>query len=301
MDDLDRELQVHLEIEAEEHRGRGLTAAEARDAASRALGRRAHIREEVHDLSRWAPLEALAQDLRYGLRMLRRHPAFTLVAVLTLALGVGANTAVFSVIDAVLLRPLPYPRSDELVMVWENVNLPAYKNDQNTPSPGNFSDWRAGSTAFAAMAAVAGRAWNLTGAGEPLRIQGDAVSANFFSVLGVDPALGRTFADEEDQPGGALVAVLGHGLWADRFGADPAIVGQTIRLDDTRYLVVGVMPGGFAFPDPDDRLWTPVALTPQQLANHGSHFLRVVARLKHGVAIARAQAELDAIAARLTR
>jgi hypothetical protein len=164
--------------------------------------------------------------------MLRKHPGFTFAAAMTLALGVGANTAVFSVVEAVLLRPLPYPRADRLAMVWENVNLPAYKNDQNTPAPGNFSDWRSQSTAFSAMAAIGYRAWNLTGNGDPIRLSGEAVSANLFGLFGVDAALGRTFTEDEDQPGAANVVVLAHGLWTDRFGGDPAMLGQTIRLDD---------------------------------------------------------------------
>jgi putative ABC transport system permease protein len=299
-DDLDRELRTHLELEAEEQRDAGLDAEDARYAAMRALGNQAHIKEDVRALSPVAAIDDFFQDLRYGFRMLRKHPGFTFVAALTLALGIGANTAMFSVVDAVLLQPLPYPQADRLTMVWENVNLPAYKNDQNTPAPGNFNDWRQ-SAAFSGMAAIGGRAWNLTGAGDPLRLQGDAVSANFFSVLGVDVAFGRTFTMEEDQPGGPKVAVLGHGLWSDRFGSDPTIVGRKILLDDTPYTVVGVMPRGFAFPDPEDRLWIPIGLTPQQLANHGSHFLRVVARLKPGATLAQAQAELDGIAARLTQ
>jgi putative ABC transport system permease protein len=300
-DDLDRELRTHLEIEAEDQRDAGLNAADARDAARRLLGNTTAVREEVYLMSKWAALDALAQDVRYGLRLLRKHPGFTLVAALTLALGVGANTAMFSVVEAVLLRPLPFPQADRLVMVWENVNLPAYKNDQNTPSPGNFNEWRTQSTAFTGMAAIGYRAWNLTGAGDPIRIAGEAVSAELFPLLGVEPLLGRTFTADEDRAGGPSVAMLGFGLWTERFGADPAIVGKTIRLDDAPYTVVGVLPRGFAFPDPDDRLWVPIALTPQQLQNRGSHFLRVVGRLKPGVTVAQAQGELDGIAARLTK
>src|SRR6516162_1209925 len=184
-DDLDRELRVHLEIEAEEQRDRGLSDGEAQHAARRALGSRLKIVEEVYEMSSRAALDALARDARYGLRMLRKHPGFTIVAALTLALGVGANTAMFSVVEAVLLRPLPYPHAEQLAMVWENVNLPAYKNDQNTPAPGNFNDWKEQSTAFDAMAAIGFRAWNLTGAGDPIRVSGEAVSANFFPALGV--------------------------------------------------------------------------------------------------------------------
>ena len=300
-DDLDRELRVHLEIEAEEQRDRGLSDDEAQHAARRALGSRLKIVEEVYEMSSRAALDALARDARYGLRMLRKHPGFTIVAALTLALGVGANTAMFSVVEAVLLRPLPYPHAEQLVMVWENVTLPAYTNSQNTPAPGNFNDWRQQSTAFTGMAAISFRAWNLTGVSEPARIDGEAVSANLFAILGVDAAFGRTFSDDEDRAGGPAVAVLGYGLWAEHFGADPSILGRTIHLDDVPYQVIGVMPQGFAFPDADDRLWVPIALTPTQLENHGSHFLRVVARRKPGVTLAQAQSELDGIAAKLSR
>jgi predicted permease len=300
-DDLDRELRTHLDIEAEEQRDAGKSAGEALDAARRALGRETAIREDVRALSPAAMVDDLLQDLRYGLRMLRKHPGFTVVAALTLALGIGANTAIFSVVETVLLRPLPYPAADRIVMLWENVNIPAYKNDQNTPAPGNFNDWRQQSQSYTGMAAIGFRAWNLTGAGDPVRISGEAVSSGFFDVLGVEPVLGRAFTPPEDAPGSERVAILGHGLWTERFGGDPSVVGRSIELDDVAYTIVGVMPRGFAFPDPDDRLWVPIALTPQQLANHGSHFLRIVARLRTGTTTAQAQSEIDAIAAQLAR
>jgi predicted permease len=299
-DDLDRELRTHLELEAEEQRDAGLNAEEARYAAQRALGSRALIREDVRGLSPLAALDDLAQDLRYGLRMLLKRPGFTIVAALTLALGIGANTAMFSVIDTVLLRPLPYAQADRLAMVWENVNLPAYKNRRNPSAPGNFNDWKTHNTVFSGMAAIGGRSWTLTGRGEPLRVDGEAVSAALFQVLRVGPALGRVFSPDDDRPGNSRVVLLGHRFWTDQFGADPAIVGQTIHLNDTPYTVVGVMPRGFYFPDPEDKLFVPLALTPQQLASHDGHSLRVVARLEDGVAFAQAQANLESVAARIT-
>jgi len=299
-DDLDRELRRHLELEAEEQRESGLTADEARAAALRALGNQARIREEVRALSPMAAIEDLLQDLRYGLRMLLEHPGFTIVAALTLALGIGANTAMFSVVDAVLLQPLPYPQADRLAMIWENVNLPAYKNSHNPSAPGNFHDWRTQNTSFTDMAAIGGRSWNLTGSGEPARVDGEAVSAALFPLLQVDAALGRVFTADEDRQGGARVVLLSQGLWNDRFGADAGIIGKTIRLSEEPYTVVGVMPRGFYFPDPDDKLWVPIALTPQQLANHDGHSLQTLARLKPDVTLAQAQANLDGIAKRLT-
>jgi putative ABC transport system permease protein len=243
----------------------------------------------------------MLQDLRYAVRILTRNPAFTLGASLTLALGIGVNTAMFSVVETALLRPLPFPHADELTMVWENVNLPAYRNDQNTPAPGNFDAWRSETSSFTGMAAIGYRSWSLSETGEPLRIEGEAVSAGFFPLLGVDPILGRAIVEDDDQPGRDHVAVIGYGLWTERFGADSGVVGRTIRLNDESYTVIGVMPRGFAFPDPDDRLWVPIALTPAQAANHGSHFLRVVGRLRPSMTIARAQSDLGAVSERLSR
>ena len=299
-DDLDRELQAHLECEADEQRERGLSGEEAAFAARRALGNIAHIKEDVRAVSPWSAVDDFAQDLRYGLRMLRKHPAFAIVAAVTLALGVGATTAIFSIVDAVLLRPLPYADVDRLAMVWENVNLPAYTNAQNTPSPGNFRDWRDRNSTFVDLAAIRAGNWNLTDGGDPIRVEGENVSASLFRLLQIEPLVGRLFTPDEDAAGAGHVALLGHALWTDRFASNPNIVGQTIHLNDVPYTVVGVLPRGFHFPDPTDQLYVPLGLTPQQLANHGSHFLRVVGRLKPGVTLPQAQADLDGVARRLT-
>jgi putative ABC transport system permease protein len=300
-DDLDRELRAHLENEADDLRARGLSEADARTAARLALGSEAIIREEVRALSPWAALDDAAQDVRYGLRLLRKYPGFAVVAALTLALGVGATTTIFSVVHAVLLRPLPYADADRLAMVWENVNLPQYKNAQNAPAPGNFRDWRAQNSTMLDLAAMRDGAWSLTDHGDPVRVGGEMVSASLFRLLQIEPALGRTFSADEDRASPSRVVLLGHGLWVDRFGSDPSIVGRTIHLNDEPYTVVGVMPRGFQFPDTDDQLWVPLGLSPDQLANHGSHFLRVIGRLKPDATIARAQADLETVAARLTK
>jgi len=160
-------------------------------------------------------------------------------------------------------------------MVWEDVNLPTYKNHHNASAPGNFHDWDTQNRVFSDMAAVGARSWNLTGSGEPMRVDGEAVSAALFRVLQVVPILGRTFTSEDDTPAGASVALLAHGFWLDRFGGDPKIVGQTIRLNDRPYTVIGIMPRGFYFPDPDGKLFVPLALTPQQRATHDGHSLTV--------------------------
>jgi len=245
-------------------------------------------------------MESLLRDLRFGVRMLVKDPGFTLIAVLTLALGIGANTAIFSVVNAVLLRPLSYPQSESLVMVWERVRLAHYQNDRNAPAPGNFADWRKGNTTFKDMTAISSRNFNLTGDGEPLRIHGAAVSASFFSVLRIDPVMGRIFTAEEDRPDAMRVVALSHRLWTSQFGGDPQILGKTIHLDGESYTVLGVMPPAFHFPDPDAQVWIPIALSPAELANHGSHKLLVVARLKDNVSLTQAQTEMSRIADTLT-
>jgi len=298
--DLDAEVHAHLEMLAEENMRKGMTPEEARSAARREFGGVEQAKELYREQRSLLFLETLFQDVRYALRMLRKSPGFTAVAVLTLALGIGANTAIFSVMEAVLLRPLPFPDPEQLAMVWENVHLPHYQNDQNTPAPGNFADWKNRNRAFSSMAAIGYRSWNLTGTGEPVRIEGEAFSADIFSVLQTYPMLGGAFTVEEDRSGAAHVALLGYGLWTNRFAADPNMIGRTIRLDEESYTVIGVMPQGFRFPDPDDQLYVPLALTEEQLANHGSHFLRVVARLKPGVTLPQAQSEMEVVAQHLT-
>src|SRR5215212_2720537 len=244
-------------------------------------------------------MNTLWQDLRYGLRMLFKNPGFTVISVLALALGIGANTAIFSVVNTVLLRPLPYKEPDRLVMVWEDNSKIGYPRD--TPAAANYIDWREQSTVFEGMAATADLSLNLTGAGEPERFDGKRVSANFFSLLGVEPQLGRGFMPEEDVPGANKVVVLSHGLWQRRFGSDQGLVGKSITLNGEGYTVVGVMPQGFQFLSQDVGMWVPIAFTQQQAANRGSHYLRVVARLKPGVSVERAQAEMSTIAARLSQ
>jgi len=239
----------------------------------------------------------LWQDLRYGLRVLVKNPGFTTVAVVALALGIGANSAIFSVVNAVLLRPLPYKDPDRLVMIWEDDTKGGYPRD--TPAAANYIDWRDQNQVFEGMAAMADQSFNLTGAGEPERIEGRRVSASLFPLLGVEPQLGRAFSPEEDQPGGSRVAVMSHGLWQRRFGADPSVIGRPLTLNGESYTVVGVMPSHFQFPTRESELWVPIAFTSQEAANRGRHYLKVVARLKPGVSVEQAQAEMSTIAARL--
>ena len=242
-------------------------------------------------------METLLQDLRYGARMLRKKPSFTFVAVITLALGIGANTAIFSLVSAVLMRPLNYAEPEQLVMVWEEEAAINLKSE--TPAPANYADWKAQSQSFADMAALEQRIYNLTGDGEPEKVFAYGVSANFFPLLGAQPTLGRTFTTEEDKPGTNKVVVLSHGLWQSRYGGEPKTVGRDIQLNGERYTVVGVMPPDFQFVFPDIRLWVPIAFTPEQLANRSNHYLEVVARLKPGVSVAQANADVRAIMERV--
>ena len=243
-------------------------------------------------------MKSLLQDFRYGVRVLGRRPWFTAVAVLTLALGIGANTAVFSLVSAVFVRPLGYHEPERLVMVWEIVEPLGFARDN--PAVGNFADWKSQNRVFEDVAAMRQLTFDLTGGGgEPEKLLAYGVGANFFPLLGVEPALGRAFRAEEDSPGAARVAVLGHGLWRRRFGSDPGVVGSELLLDGEKYTVVGVMPAGFQFESAGVDLWTPIAFKPEQLANRAEHYLSVVARLKQGVTIAQAEADVKAITARI--
>jgi putative ABC transport system permease protein len=289
-----RELESYLQLETDENIARGMPAEEARYAARRKLGNPTLIREEIYRMNTLALLETVWQEAKYAARVLRKSPAFTLFAVAVLALGIAANTAIFSIADAVLLRPLPYRDAGQLVMVWEDAST--YGFPQNTPAPGNFSDWKARNHVFEDTAALLFHTLNLTGDATPEQLNGTAVSSNLFSVLGVSPALGRDFRPEDNLPGSARVTILSYGLWARRFGANLSVIGQEIRLEDTKYTVVGVMPQGFLFPDRATELWVPWQLTEEKLVDHGSHFLNVIARLKLGVSLQTANAELATIA-----
>lgn len=236
------------------------------------------------------------QDLRHALRLLRKNPGFTAIAVLALALGIGANTAIFSVVDAVLLQQLPYQDPDRIAMVWEDVSWAGFP--RNTPAPANWVDWRKQNTVFTDIAASAGRSANLTGDGPPEFILGRRTTANFWAVLGARPLMGRTFTDEEDQKV-AKVVVISYSLWQRRFGGDPKIIGRKIILSDEPFEVIGVMPSGFVFPSRLTDIWTPASMTPQELSRRGSHYLQCVARLKPGVSMAQAQSEMSVIAKRL--
>jgi putative ABC transport system permease protein len=253
-------------------------------------------------------MESLIRDLRYALRSLLRRPSFTAIAVITLALGIGANTAIFSVVNAVLLRPLPFRHPEQLVTLWERNPKQGY--EQNAPAAGNFVDWRDQNQVFAQMAIYAPKRFNLAFGDSPERMAGAAVSTSLFDLLGVSSAEGRIFSSEEEQPGRDQVVIISHRFRQNHFAANQNPVGETITLDGRNYAIVGVMPEGFQFPGgtgtvlrtftaaPAD-LWVPLVLDAETLRQRSSHSLSVIGRLKPGVTVAQATAEMDAIQQRL--
>ena len=294
--ELAEELRAHLDLLTEEKINEGLSPAAARRAALIELGGVEQVKEGVREVRHGRLLEDLAQDARYALRSLRKHPGFTTVAILTLALGIGANTAIFSVINAVLLRPLPYENANRLVVVVETV---AEKPIGGASFP-NFADWRNQNTVFANLAAVRQReSFNLTGTGESERLQGRLVSANFLSTLGVKPIRGRDLVAEDDRPGATPAVLLSYGLWQRRFGGDEKIVGQQLTLNRESYTVAGIMPPDFQFGFAAD-VTVPIGLSAERFSPRGRDpGIDTVARLKDGVSTDAANAELNTIAARL--
>jgi putative ABC transport system permease protein len=241
---------------------------------------------------------ALMQDVRYGIRTLSRSPGFTAIVILTLALGIGANTAIFSVVNAVLLAPLPYNQPNKLVMVWSKNVSKGYKIFP--VSGGDYSEWKSENSVFENMAASSDTLYTLTGAGDPEVVIGYQFSADYFRLLGAAPELGRTFLDEEDRPKGPNVVVLSDAIWRRAFGADPGIVGKSITLTGKPFAVVGVMPPDFKYPSLVE-LWTPLGLPASYLANYSDTPLRVLARLKPGVTLKQAQAQMDSIQQRIAQ
>jgi putative ABC transport system permease protein len=299
--DLDDELEFHLAMHQQKLIDQGMPPEEARCAARRAFGNPTQAKETSRDLWTFSFLETLWQDLRYGLRQLRRNPGFTIVAVLTLALGIGANTAIFSVINAILIRPLPYPEANCLVTVWEtHPDIPKLQ-----AAVADYLDWRKQGRDFSQLAAYSCRGcWGganaiLTGAGNPEQLEATLVSANLFATLGAKPILGRTFLPGEDLPGKEPSVILSNELWQRHFNSSRDIVGRSIVLSGKSYTVVGVMASGFRFPVWAD-LWVPLGLVnPVEFTNRKHHLLDVVGRLSAGVGIEQAQSSLQTVARRL--
>src|SRR6266480_4554401 len=298
--DFRSEIAAHIQLEAERLREQGLSEEDAGAAARRSFGNVMQTEERFYEAKRWLSWDQLWQDVRYGLRMLAKHPGFTGIAVLTLALGIGANTAMFSVIEAVLLRPLSYSNADQLVSVasmWERGGV-------TTPyscSPPDFFDWRDQNRSFSSMFAFHTSARALTGRGEAKRLRAVVTTAGIFPTLKVHPIIGREFTAEENRKGANHVAILGYGFWQADFGGLPDAIGKTIELDSEPYKIIGVMPRDFRFPLRDSDAYLPIGFDDKVMTQRGAHYLSVLGRLKPGVSVAQANEDLVAIMAELRR
>src|SRR6202050_11803 len=293
MEDLDRDICEHIEMETQDNIGRGMSPEEARRAAFLKFGNLTRVKEEKREVWSLIWLEQLWQDVRYGLRMLAKAPGFTAVAMLTLALGIGANTAIFSVVNAVLLRPLAYKDPQQLVVILHKGHNPV--------APANFLDWRAETHVFERMGAAEAWSPDLTGRGTPEHLEGLHLSSDLLPLLGVQPELGRFFSRQEEHLGSQHVVVLSHKLWEDHFAADPNIVGQSIALDGESFIIIGVMPASFQFApfwQTKAALWAPLVLDARQTDRRGGS-LRIFARLKSGVTLRQHRTEMAGITARL--
>ena len=296
LEELDQDIRDHIERETQDNIGRGMSPEEARFTAMRKFGNVTLVKEETRAMWSFVWLEQLLQDTRFGIRMLRKSAGFTAVAVLTLALGIGASTSIFSVVNAVLLADLPYKDPGRLAMIW---GMNAHRESNESPvSPGDYFEWKQKGSSFQDIAASYDNEVTLTGTGNPQFLIGYDFSANYFSILGVAPELGRTFAAEEDRPGAPKVVVLSDKLWRSTFQADPAILGKPITLDGEPYSVIGVMPRGFDYP-PGVQLWMPIALPDSAASDYHHHYIRVMGRLKPGVSVAQAQAQMTTLAVQI--
>jgi putative ABC transport system permease protein len=297
--ELSSELRFHIERQIEENVAAGMTQEEARRAATREFGGVEQIKEDCRDSRRVNLIETVLQDLRYGARMLRKNPGFTAVAVLTLVLGIGANTAIFSMVNALLLHPYDFSNLDSLVRVWETRGMDE-GYDARWVAPADAADFLSGTDVFQNLTTYRDQSFNLAIGGGVEPVLGCRVSASFFAVLGRGPALGRGFAQNEERPGFEQVAVLGHGLWQRRFGGDPGLLGKTIKLNGRDYTVVGIMPPKFNYPVPSE-LWVPLALTPSEKADRTQLTTMALGRLKYGVTVERAKAVLASYSNRLEK
>jgi len=312
--EMEEEMRFHLEMQIEQNLSSGMAAEEAHYAARRQFGNQTWLKEASREMWSLNSIETLIQDLRYGLRTLWKNPGFTLVAVVTLGLGIGANSAIFSVVNSVLLRELPYREPQRLVIAWsDRPQLQARTGTTEFPiSAADFADLRDQNQSFEQIAAFHSQSFSISGGDDPALLGGVRASDNLFALLGVEARHGRVFLPEEDQPGNNRVVILSDGLWRRRFGSDPKIIGQTISLNNEPYTIVGVappdfqfprradLPAGFGFPSEVD-LYTPLALTPEQSNNRGRHYLAVIARLKQQTGFEQAQTEMAGIAGRLER
>jgi predicted permease len=295
--ELDDEVRAYVEALTEEKMRQGRTPEEARRAARIELGGIEQVKEEVREVRAGAWLDSLLQDLRYGARMLRKNPGFTAITVLTLALGIGANTAIFSVVNAVLLRPLPYTNPQQLIMIKES----SQRVGVHSLSYPDFLDWRTQSRTVAQMALLNNRAFNLSGVAQPENIEGYAVSPNCLSLLGVRPFLGRDFVPSEEAPGTAPVVMLSYPLWQSHLGADPDAIGKTITLDGRSFTIIGVLPPNFRLDDKTDAI-APIGVWAADMMDRGDRGdMEVLGRLAPGSTFQQTRAELDTIAINLQK
>ena len=297
--ELAREIQSYIDIETSDNIARGMDAREARDAATRKFGNSTLIREEIYQMKSIVFFETFVQDVRYGLRTIfRGSPGFAFVAILALTLGIGLSTAMFSVFSTILLHPLPYRDSQSLVMVWENNRI--RNHPRNVIAPADFLDWRARNHVFEGMSAIAYYSDTLTGLGEPEQITGHGVNANYLSLLGVQPILGRSFTVEEDRPGAAGTVVISHQFWMRKLGGTVSALGRQITLDGAPCTVVGILPPNFKSVGATPDFLRPVRLNPAiDYRVRNGRSMRSIARLKPGVTLNQARVEMDEIARRL--
>ncbi|MBO0726008.1 MAG: ABC transporter permease, partial [Blastocatellia bacterium] len=284
--ELEEEMRFHLEMKAQENAEAGMGPEEASYAARRQFGNQTLLLEVSRDMWGVRSIEAFFQDLRFGIRMFLKSPGLTAVLILTIALGIGFNSALFSVVNTLLLNPLPFPDANHLVIAW--TKSAKTSNTRLGVTPEEFEEWQRQPPSYMTVAGQYRTFLNLSGTDEPERIQGARVSTNFFSMFGIAPALGRDFLPEEDDLKDGRVVILSESVWRRRFNADPGLIGGTVRLNDQPYTVVGILPPQFRFPqireeDPLPELWMPFQAG--SLPYHGAPYLTVFARLKPGMAL----------------
>jgi predicted permease len=291
IDDIQEEMRSHVELATEANLERGMPQDEARREALHSFGNLSRMSERAYDVRGGGIMEPLWQDLRFGVRTLFKNPGFAAVAVLTVALGTGATSTIFSFVYAVVLRPLPFREPERLLSIVEHRN----GRDMGLTAP-DYLDWRANTTSLEQLAATTGATVNLTGRGEPERVVAARASANYFEALGVAPAVGRGFVWADEPYGAPRVVVLGDGLWRRRFGADQRIVGQTIAVNGEPCTVIGIMPPELSLRSTGAQLWLPLNLTPREVGAPGAHFLNAIGRMRAGVTPGQTQADLAGIA-----
>src|ERR1700761_7084808 len=296
-EELSQTIREHLEEKIADLIDRGMTREQAERTAYREFGNVTQVEERSRQVWQWPALEGILRDVRYAVRRLGKSPSFTAAVILTLGLGIGANIAVYSLVDAALLRPLQLRNEKRLVEVFEE--RPAIGLIKDTVAPANYFDWQRRNHVFSDMAALNGDILTITGNGRPAEVNVAGITSNLLPLLGIQPILGRNFTAEEDKPGSAVV-LISAGVWQQRYGSDPNVVGRTIQLNGMPYRIVGVMPFGFTFPDRSE-LWIPLALSAANQFERDNHFLQVFGLLRPGVTIQSARQEMSDISLQLER